>query len=142
MSFLSGIVSLAGGLLLGGKVGEIDSSRKAMKAERRASAIQAKIEERQAARDRLTALRESQIARASAIQASVSTGTADSSGLEGQLAGIQSTTASNLAFSYQTETGVQNINSLLAKAGRYRSQAANYKAVGDLTQSAIKGGFI
>lgn len=108
------------------------SQNKSRKAQERASRVQQKIESRNAQRDRMSALRQAQIARATAIQGAVTSGTADSSGLSGQLSGIQATTASNLAFSQQTETGVGVINNYMRAAGRYQSQAGTYSAIANL----------
>lgn len=115
----------------------IYSGRQARKSQERASRVQQKIESRGAQRDRLTQLRQAQIARASAIQGAVTSGTADSSGLSGQLSGIQSTAASNLAFSQQTETGVGMINMYNRQAAKYQSQAATYGAVAGLAMAAV-----
>ena len=108
------------------------SQNKARKAQERAGRVQERIESRTAQRDRLQQLRQAQIARASALQQGVSSGTADSSGLSGQLASIQTTAASNLAFSQQTETGVGVINQFNRRAARYQSQAGTYSAVSSL----------
>lgn len=115
----------------------IYSSRQARKSQERASRVQQKIESRGAQRDRLTQLRQAQIARATAIQGAVTSGTADSSGLSGQLSGMQSTAASNLAFSQQTETGVGMINMYNRQSAKYQSQAATYGAVANLALAAM-----
>lgn len=108
------------------------SNNKARKAQERAGRVQQAVESRGAQRDRLQQLRQAQVARAQAIQSSVSSGTADSSGLSGQLANIQSTAAGNLAFSQMTETGVGVINQFNRRAARYQSQAGTYSAVSSL----------
>lgn len=120
-----------------GTAANVASNRKARKSQERASRVQQKIESRGAQRDRLSQLRQAQIARAAAIQGAVNSGTADSSGLSGQLAGMQATTAGNLAFSQQTETGVGVINMYNRQAAKYQSQAANYGAVANLALSSM-----
>lgn len=116
--------------------GSIVQSNKARKAQERAQQVQSKIEGRSMQRDRLQQLRQAQIARASAIQQGVTSGVADSSGLQGQLSGIQATAAGNLAFSQQTETGVGAINLFNRRAGRYQSQAGTYSAAAGFALSA------
>jgi hypothetical protein len=125
-------------MFLFGSVGSIVSSNKARKSQERSNRVQQKLEQRAVQRERLSQLRESQIARASAIQGAVSSGTADSSGLQGQLSGIQSTTASNLAFSQQTETGVGVMNMYQRQVSKYRSQAATYSGIADMSLAVAK----
>lgn len=114
------------------------SGNKARKSQERANAVQGKIEARSMQRDRMQQLREAQIARATAIQGAATTGTTNSSGLQGQLSNIQSVAAQNLAFSQMTETGVGVINQYNRRVGRYQSQAANYSAAGQLVRQAAQ----
>jgi hypothetical protein len=67
----------------------------------------------------------------------VSSGTADSSGLSGQLSGIQATTAGNLAFSQQTETGVESMNMFQRQAAKYQSQAGTYAGIASIASSTM-----
>lgn len=116
------------------------SANRSRKAQEKSSRVQQKMESRSAQRDRLTQLRQAQIARATAIQGAVNSGTADSSGLSGQLSSIQATTAGNLAFSQQTETGVGVMNAYQRRAARYQSQASNYQAVAQIAMSYASSG--
>ena len=116
-------------------VGGIVQGNKARKAQQRANQVQGKIEARSMQRDRLEQLRQAQMARATATQGAITSGTADSSGLSGQLSNISATAAGNLAFSQQTETGVGVINQFNRRAARYQSQAGTYSAVGGLSLS-------
>ena len=127
--------AVAVGVAAAGTAASIVQGNKARKAQERASQVQSKIEARSAQRDRMQQLRQAQIARATAVQGAVTSGTADSSGTAGQLANIQSVAGGNLAFSQMTETGVGVINNFNRRAGRYASQASTYSAVAGLSLS-------
>ena len=136
MSFLKSIVKGVGNLLTGGMLAAND----ARKSEQRAAEVRSKIEGRQIQRDRAQALREAQIARATGMQAAVTSGSADSSGFAGAQAGMQATALGNVAFSQQVETGVGMINMYQRTAARQQMQAQNWAAVKQLATQAVSAG--
>lgn len=113
-----------------------DQSRKAYKAERKAAEVSRKIEARQRQREQMQQLRAAQIARATAIASAVNTGTADTSGFQGQAASIQAQTASNIAFSNQVQTGSEVIGMYQQKSADARQKAGNWAALAELTMKA------
>lgn len=136
MKFLKSVAKGVGNLLTGGMIAAND----ARKAQQKASNVQSKIEARQMQRDRMQALREAQIARATGMQMAVTSGSADSSGLAGSQAGMQATALSNLAFSQQVETGVGMINMYNRTAARKMMQSQNWAYAKDMAEKAIKAG--
>lgn len=136
MSFLKSVFKGVGNLLTGGMIAAND----ARKAQQKANNVQSKIEARQMQRDRMQALREAQIARATGMQMAVTSGSADSSGLAGSQAGMQATALSNLAFSQQVETGVGMINMYNRTAARKMMQSQNWAYAKDMAEKAIKAG--
>lgn len=108
-------------------------SRKAAKAQQRIAEQRLNLERQQiaanAARSRRKQVRQSRIARASAIARGSASGGLESSGLEGGLGSLQSRTAQNVAF---TEQGVQRFNNSadnIFALGRQASSAAGSAAL-------------
>ena len=108
-------------------------SRKSTKAQRKANDVSRKIEARQAQRERLAALREAQIARATSTQQAATAGTVDSSGFAGQQAGITTQTASNIAFSQQVQSGAEVVGMYNQKAADASVRSANWGALAQLS---------
>lgn len=110
-------------------------SNKANKANRKAQEVNRKIEERQRKRDQMDQLRQGQIARAQAVAAGVNTGVSDSSGLQGQVAGIQAQTASNIAFSNQVQTGANVVGMYQQQAAQAEQIAGNWASLAQLSMT-------
>lgn len=111
-------------------------SRQSAKAQRKANDVNRKIQERQAVRERMQALREAQIARAQGQQLAANTGTVDTSGFIGQQAGITAQTASNIAFSTRASTGAEVIGAYTQKASDASVRSANWGALAQLSLAA------
>lgn len=112
-------------------------SNKSAKAQRKQQQVQNKIDERSRKREQLAQLRQAQIARAQATQASVNTGTADSSGLAGQMASINSTALGNVAFTQQVQTGADATSLWANKAAGAATMAGNWGAVAQLATLSL-----
>ena len=110
---------------------------KSAKAQRQQQQVQNKIDERARKREQLAQLRQAQIARAQATQASVNTGTSDSSGLAGQIAGINATALGNVAFSQQVQTGAEQVAMFGNKAAGAATVAGNWAAVAQISNMAL-----
>ena len=116
----------------------MNERNKEARAERKAREVERKIEERRRKREQLASLREAQVARASAMAASVNTGTTDSSGMAGQLASIQSQTASNIAYSNQVQTGVDVIGQYKEASVKAGQRAGMWESIAALSSKATQ----
>lgn len=111
-------------------------NKKSAKAQRKANEVSRKVESRQLQRDRMQALREAQILRAQGQQMAVNTGTVDSSGYLGQQAGVLASTAGNIAFSQQVDTGATVIGQYTQQAADSQNRAGNWAALASLSLQA------
>lgn len=132
MSFLKNVFKHVGNMVTGGALAARDSR----KATERAQAVQNKIEGRQMQRDRMQALREAQIARATGLQQAVTSGAANSSGLAGSQAGMQASALGNLAFSQQVDTGVGVMNMYNRRSSQMMGRANLYQEANSAAKSA------
>lgn len=131
-----GLIGLALGVSALGTVASVVQSGKSAKAQQKANDVNRKIQERQASRERLQALREAQIARAQGQQLAANTGTVNSSGFAGQQAGITAQTASNIAFSNQVQTGTAVVSQYTQTASDAANKAANWGALAQFSLAA------
>lgn len=129
-------IAVAAGLFAAGTVASVVEQRKSRKAQKKANEVTRKIEERQAAKERAAAIRQASIARATAQASAVNTGTVDSSGYMGQTSAIQATTAGNIAFGNQLNTGSQQVFGYRQQAADAESRASNYQAIANLSLQA------
>jgi len=105
--------------------------------QRRAARLQRRIASIKARRERAQLLRQQRVARAQAEQSAISSGTGQTSGLSGQLAGIAQTTASNVSFLDQTQAlgnAANRAQTRAATAGAY----ANIFGAGAQTAIAFR----
>jgi len=100
------------------QVASIQEQRRAARLQRRIAAIKAR-------RERSQLLRQQRIARAQAEQSAIATGTTETSGLAGQLAGISQSTAANVSFLDTTQR-------LGTAANRAQTSAATYQAYSNI----------
>ena len=100
-------------------VASIQQSRQSRKESKKASRIQSRISKREAQRQRMSQLREAQMARAQVIAQGAQTGTLEASGLQGGVASIGTQSASNISF-------INQIESLQAQIARSQQKAANF----------------
>lgn len=111
-------------------------SRKSAKATAKANKVQRKIDDRAAKRQQLSDLRQQQIAQAAGLQAASNTGTAFSSGIQGQTASIGAVTAGNIAFSQMVQSGADVVSMYNQQATDANVLAANYQAGAQLALAA------
>lgn len=118
--------------LVVGAAGAVMGQRKSREAERARS----RMEARQQQRERIQQLRQQQAAQAELRARSVASGTADSSGAEGGIAGIGASTAGNIAFQNIQSSAATGIRNTLSSANRRVSNAntlSNILKIGSLT---------
>ena len=113
----------------------IYQQNKSAKAQKKANAVNRKIEERQRKREQMDQLRQAQIARAQAVAAGVNTGTQDSSGMQGQVNSISAQTASNVAYSNQVQTGANVVGMYQQQAADAQQIAGNWAALAELSMT-------
>jgi hypothetical protein len=134
------IASLLTGTAPGGTAASIYETSKANKAARKAAEVDRKIEARRRTREQAATLREAQIARAQAVAAGVNTGVTESSGLQGQVASIQSQASSNIAYSNQVQTGMDVVGMYQNKSAAASQRASNWDALAKISMQASSMG--
>ena len=117
--------------------------RKAGRQQKRALREEQKQRDIEAARSRVSAIREARRKRAQVIAASQARGVADSAGAIGAVGGIQTQLGANLSFMDQIQQLTTQANIFRQGAVAARGRAATYGAVASVTGSIfdIKGGF-
>lgn len=127
---LGGLLDPKGALELGGDIltGGAISQRKASKAQRRATDVQARIAQVQNARSRRRAVAAGRRQRATAIASAAGTGAIGSSGLAGFTGGVTSALGANISFQ-------QGLGALESQRLGFLGQAASFQG-----QAALAGG--
>ena len=108
---------------------EAKAGRKAAKLSQRAAALEA-------GRARRRVIRETRIARGTALNIAGQTGAGEGSGLAGGLSGLASQAGANLGFSAQTEAIGRSITKFGIQASKARSLGAIGRGISQISESA------
>lgn len=119
-----------------GTVAGIQQGRQARKESKKAARVQKRISERETQRQRLAQLRESQMIRANITAQGAQTGSLGSSALQGEVAGVGTTAAGNIAFLNQIETMQQQAAKSRQRAAGF---AQNIQDISSLTKLGVEG---
>lgn len=101
-------------------IGSLVAGEEARSEQRKASRLQRRLQERQNQRERLQQVREANIERARIRASAANAGTAESSGVQGGIAAVQQSAASNISFINQAD----NLQQGIASANRRAQDAA------------------
>lgn len=117
-----------------------NEQRKAGKEARKAAKMERRIAEAENVRSRREAIRERLIQAARLENQAATSGTSDSSGVQGGIASLGSQTASNIGFSSQVESMNNQRLSFLDAAAAAQGRAQVGAAVGSVSSSFAPGG--
>lgn len=104
--------------------------------QRKASRARENIRRRQESRQKISQLRQTQIARARTLQAGANSGVLDSSGSRGVVSSMQSTFAGNLAFQNQISGMQDQVASRMESANKMQGMSQTLGALSSMTMTA------
>lgn len=111
------------------------AQKEAAAAQRKAQSEQKAINASQAAAERRQQIREERIKRAKIVQASTNTGVTDSSGEAGSTSSLSTQLGSNVGQNLGTIQSMNNISNYQQQAANAMTDAADWNAIGSVSQS-------